>query len=350
MYGAPQPKDGNYTIMVPPGSNWSVPMYSCILTTKALIKTVNFRFNGSRDDLSSVTVTGIRDKEYPSENSKPLWGVEKTNKTLADVRPLWGLLSSPDQGNISLSTLRKESLFLPGYVGLKDAATTGYQNLPGVNFQSQAIDVSFGINTVNSGDDYSGKANLALFRLWQEYSRDPKDAGRILDLVWSDKAANVVLGTRGLHDPVPAGSSDDGRVPVTFYHRRIRYHLRYAIPAIILLALAALAVLGTLLSCLRNPGFSKMNRLLMKTSQGRILMAGWGQNPNAGMQFTRAKDGSVTAREYPADKPSNDKEWRQTIGRKKISVRQDGNQLVVLDADGSRPAQPLPPSYGVATS
>jgi hypothetical protein len=72
MYGAPRRQDGDASLLFEPGSSWTIPMYSCISATKALVKTVSFRFNGS-DSLSGLTVTGLIDKVYPNDASKPLW-------------------------------------------------------------------------------------------------------------------------------------------------------------------------------------------------------------------------------------------------------------------------------------
>lgn len=96
-----------------PGSNWSIPLYSCASGVKATIKTVSFKFNGS-DDLSGLSVTKIQAKEYTENSSKPLWGVENSELPLRDARPLWGLVSSDAASKLGLSTLRKEHLWLPG--------------------------------------------------------------------------------------------------------------------------------------------------------------------------------------------------------------------------------------------
>src|SRR5271155_4000601 len=97
MYGAPRRHDGSASLIFDPGSSWTIPMYSCISATKALVKTVSFRFNGS-DDLSGLTVTSLTDKVYPNDTSKPLWGVEDTQMALADVKPLWGLVATHGRG------------------------------------------------------------------------------------------------------------------------------------------------------------------------------------------------------------------------------------------------------------
>jgi hypothetical protein len=326
--------------------------------TKAMIKTVTFQSNGS-NDLSGVTVTGLREKEYRTESSKPLWGVEKTNKVLRNVYPLWGLISSADHGNISLSTIRKESLYIPGYAmfGALFGASTGEadQNLPGVNFHSRSLGTVFEIDSINEVDTYSGKDNLALLLHWREYSGDTSNAGRILNLVWTDKAANIVVGTRGMHkiglqhkdEQTPETPSHDDLALVTFYHHRIRYHLPYAIPAIIILALGVLILLATLISCVLNPGFNKMRKLLTATSQGRLMFARGHMGDDTGTHADQAKDGHAAVREYTTEEPSSGKQWRRTVGMKKVSVAQDGDQLVILDPEGSTSDERLPQDRGV---
>lgn len=289
MYGAPKRLDNGNSIRFDPGSNWSVPLYSCISTAKAIIKTVSFQFNGS-DDLSALTVTDIQDKVYADNTSKPLWGVEQTNLTLEDVLPLWGLVSSPNQGNISLSTLQKEFLYLPGYQGLSLGFSSGsdYQNLPGVNFYSDAIGTAFVIGSEGIGvADYSGTTNLALFRQWQDLSKSPASAARILNLVWTDSAANAVVGTKTLQDPqqqalqrrdsssdtTTSSSSDSSLLPeVTSYKRRVKYHLPYGIPAFLTLLLTlAMAIITLGATVLGRSGPHQMRSILNKTSPGRIL-------------------------------------------------------------------------------
>lgn len=102
MYGVARRVDGNSSFTFEVGSSWTVPLYSCIMAIKATIKRVTFKFNGT-DDLSSLKVTEIVDKVYPNETSKPLWGIERSDKKLADARPLWGLISDTYRGNISLT-------------------------------------------------------------------------------------------------------------------------------------------------------------------------------------------------------------------------------------------------------
>ncbi|KAK6362488.1 hypothetical protein LTS17_012807 [Exophiala oligosperma] len=339
VYGAPRRKDGRESIVFEPGSDWTIPLYSCISTTKALIKTVSFRFNRS-DDLSGLTVTDVSAKVYPNESSKPLWGVEKTDQTLADVRILWGLLSGPDQGNVSVATLRKEFIYLPGYTGggASGPSSVGYQNLPGLNFHVDAIGAVYSIGGYSSSGgvaDYSGKTNLAMYRLWQDLSRTPASAAKILNLVWTDVAANSVVGTRSLQQPQrrDVHRRDDGPsqtdpsllVPVTLYERRVKYHMVYGIPAL-MTAFGTFCVFAASLAvlCLGRAGPTKMRRYLDKTSPGRLVVS---------LLYTKSCDADTgcPSRKATSGRRSR-KEWRKTQGLRQITLaeRQDG-AIVVMD-------------------
>ncbi|PGH00009.1 hypothetical protein AJ80_09246 [Polytolypa hystricis UAMH7299] len=67
---------------------WSVPMYSCATATKASIKAVSFKYNGT-DGLNSLQVDSIKEKVYASNDELPVWGVERlSNFTIKQARPL----------------------------------------------------------------------------------------------------------------------------------------------------------------------------------------------------------------------------------------------------------------------
>lgn len=252
-------------------------MYSCISTVKASIKTVSFRFNGS-DDLSGLAIAGVATKTYPDDASKPLWGVEHSDIFLKDAQPLWGLVSPESASHLKLDTLRKESLYLPGYTD--GSSTIGYQNLPGTDFPSLALSNTFSVGPLSSTKvDYSGASNLAMYRLWQELSRNASDAGKILNLIWTDIATNLVLGTKGLQPgdvtltKRDKQSGTSSNMPtVTIYTRRVKYHYPYGIPAFLTLALAAATFFAT--TCfmlLGSARLSSMRLLLEETSVGRLL-------------------------------------------------------------------------------
>ncbi|KIY01016.1 uncharacterized protein Z520_03682 [Fonsecaea multimorphosa CBS 102226] len=344
LYGAPRRRDGSESIVFEPGSKWTVPLYSCISTSKALIKTVSFRFNGS-DDLSGLTVTNISNKVYPNESSKPLWGVEKTDMVLEDVNILWGLLSGTDQGNVSVTTLQKEFLYLPGYAGGggQTPASVGYQNLPGVNFHVDALNTVYDIASASGMDitDYTGSTNLAMYRLWQDLSRNPENAARILNLIWTDVAANSVVGTRSLQPPQQqtlqkrdgSSSQDDTTVlvPVTVYERRVRYHLIYGIPAI-MTAFGTFCVLITVLVvlCLGRAGTTKMRRYLDRTSPGRLVTS---------QPYTKSPVTTTSGK--GTGRSRSTKEWIKTHGGKEITLSQAEDGSIVIEEPQAECAKPL---------
>lgn len=337
MYGAPRRQGEGSSILFDPGSNWSMPLYSCITTTKAIIKTVSLQFNGS-DDLSGLTVSDIQDKVYADNASIPLWGVEQTNNTLTDVLPLWGLLSSADQGNISLSTLQKEFLYLPGYLSSVSGFTPGasYQNLPGVNFYADAIGTAFDIYNEGYGlTDYTGQSNLALFRQWQELSQSPTDAARILNLVWTDSAANSVVGTKTLQDPqqqalqkrdsnTGASAASSSLLPeVLNYKRRVQYHYPYGIPAFLTLLLTVGLLMATLVATLLGrSGPNQMRSLLNKTSQGRILTSRIHKS-----ERQLGQTGSPGSREAVMSGIST-KQWVRSDGSTPITLVEEDSQRI----------------------
>ena len=284
LYGAPRRRDGSSSLLFDPGSSWTLPMFSCISTVKASIKTVSFRFNGT-DTLSGLSVTNLTPKAYPDEASKPLWGVENSGDDLSDVKPLWGLVSPSAAKRLNLSTVRSERLYIPGYT-LGDLSNNEGQNLPAVDFPAMALGKVYAVGSSERGNiDYSGSTNLAMYRLWQDLSRDAATAYKIPNLIWTDIAANLVLGTRGLAGNNDAGlekrdggntRADAASMPlVTTYERRIRYRYVYGIPAFLALALASLILVSSFLLAVLGPArLGYLRVVLEETSAGRLLVAG----------------------------------------------------------------------------
>lgn len=279
VYGAPRLQGGGDSIVFKPGSNWTIPLYSCISVAKAQVKTVSFNFNGS-DDLSGLTVTDISNKEYSNQTDLPLWGVEQTTDYLRDVTALWGIVSGPNQGNVSLSTLQKESLYLPGYSGDPAFYTLpSFENLPGVDFYTAALNNVYDIGAPVAGMfDYSGYSSLGLFRMWQKYSQSAAGASTILNLIWTDVAANAVVGTKSIQDLGGSDAQNSGNgtssssPAITVYQRRVRYHYEYFVPAAVILFFTGLIALSVAITIvIGRSGLKKMRGFLNRTSQGRIV-------------------------------------------------------------------------------
>ncbi|KAK2801990.1 hypothetical protein FQN50_007548 [Emmonsiellopsis sp. PD_5] len=317
VLGAAIRKDGSRSLIYEPGTEWTIPLYSCASTSRASIKTVGFRYNGT-DGLNSLAIRSIRDKEYQKDEDKPLWGVEHTEQNLDDVQPIWGLVSSKYEGRSDISVLRKESLYLPGFLDRFIGGPTQYYNLPGISFHMGAFSTAYQIsNSMPTGvSDYSGATNIAMYAKWQELSDTASSAARIINLVWTDVAANAVVGTKSWFGPRKqndlAKRDDHGgsprpkegdlvEVPVTVFNRRVKYDLKFAIPAFVALLLAIIvAALSCVLCIFGRARPSRVRKYIFHTAPGRIIAS-------------YAYPGQVSQQ-------ASSKMWDRAVGSKRIAV------------------------------
>ncbi|UNI23166.1 hypothetical protein JDV02_009001 [Purpureocillium takamizusanense] len=294
VYGAAQRTDQGNPLVPDPGSKWVFPVYSCASSVIASIKTVTFQYNGT--DLSALKVANVEPKKYPSPSDLPLWGVEDMhNFTIGNAQPLWGVLGRAnatieDSIKQNITTIAQEKLRLPGLVDdltmlltgrLRDS-TRGGQNLPGATFYAQALQNAFSIARPggNAYGDYSGQTGLALFAKWQQLSKSADEASQIINLVWTDIAANAVVGTKGWGlTSVAAGlakratnSDQHDMVPVTAFRKQVRYRIPFAVPAFVVLAVAlAIIVAMSVLLVTGRTGLTRLRRLIDATSPGRLI-------------------------------------------------------------------------------
>ncbi|KFA69859.1 hypothetical protein S40285_08424 [Stachybotrys chlorohalonatus IBT 40285] len=91
-------------------------IYVCASGTKASIKTVDFRYNGTAWHLTNLKIERISDKEYPSEQSKPLWAVEYSEPWRITFDPLWGIVNNSYEATEGFHTMRSDKLWLPAPV------------------------------------------------------------------------------------------------------------------------------------------------------------------------------------------------------------------------------------------
>ncbi|ERF69815.1 hypothetical protein EPUS_08016 [Endocarpon pusillum Z07020] len=274
VFGAARRKDGSESLIFEPESWWTQPLYSCASATKAVIKTVQFRYNStSQYDLKALQILNITDKVYKKENNTPLWGVENPNMTLGSVTPLWGLISPEHENAVNLSTVRSDRLYLPGHPSGGVSSLPGYQNVPGTDGPQSALSSAYSIGSSKDVTNYSGKTNIAI----------APTTAKIINLVWTDIAANSLVGTKswisGSALP-PNLAKRDGSlsnnaavdVPVTVYEHQIRYRWVFAIPAAIVMFLAALIGLAALMFALMGKARpSHIRHYLFQLAPGRIL-------------------------------------------------------------------------------
>jgi hypothetical protein len=264
-------------------------VYSCASASKATIKTVTFLYNGT-GGFDGLQVLQVKDKEYSNSSEKPLWGVEDSGLTYEQITPFWGLVDSKYEHHPNVSTIRQESLWLPGN-GYNPTVTTSYDqymNIPGANFHVIAMNYVYEnlgspfIGASVNMPDYTGDTTFAMYRKWLELSDTPQQAARILNLIWTDIAANAVVGTRGwasqeaehLSDLHGGNTAKNSLLQITVYQRRILYRLVYAIPAMTLLAITLVILITAIaLLLLQRTGIRRMKWFLDQTSLGRNFTA-----------------------------------------------------------------------------
>jgi hypothetical protein len=288
LYPPPRPigRDLNPFDRGKPGDTWTQPIYTCVSASRATIKTVTFLYNGT-GGLSGLHIINATEKSYPNTSSMPVWGVEDSGLVYRQITPLWGLLNPAFAGKPNISSVRKESLWLPGFTSILSSVVDSTMNIPGASFYSTIMAYIYrelldGSSKIQEIHDYTGYAQFALYQKWLELGQTPRQSADIINLIWTDIAANAVVGTRGWlsqapgsNTPRPQDQSSPHKVrDVTLFERSTRYHIVYAVPAVLLLFLTLIMSLTTaILVLLRRTGLNRMKWFLNQTSLGRNLTA-----------------------------------------------------------------------------
>ncbi|KAL5315720.1 hypothetical protein ACEPPN_016590 [Leptodophora sp. 'Broadleaf-Isolate-01'] len=295
MRGIPKRQDEGPEMTFDSNSRWSQPIYACASAVKATIKTVSFTYNGT-SGLQSLNITSLKDKEYPNEESKPLWGVEDTGNAYfqSEVKLIWGLVSDDYDNNQNVSVVRQNSLYLPGYRNGFGVLSSQFalQNLPGSEFYQTALYASYDVGGSSTPPiDYSGGNNMAMWARWRKLSSTPETAALIPNFIFTDSAAATVVGTKGVLGPGNSAQRNLVALPVTPTERKIRYRWPFAIPALIVaLFLMVMSIAGILTLIFGHGSLSKMRAHLYQSSTGRIFTTFL--HPEQGGLRIRSKDWS----------------------------------------------------------
>ncbi|KAL1957741.1 hypothetical protein VTO42DRAFT_5584 [Malbranchea cinnamomea] len=128
--------------------------------------------------------------------------------------------------------------------------------------------------------DYSGRSSVAMYAWWRYLSEYANTTARILNAVWTDFAANAVVGTRSWNrdqthhkkrSDVPHKKHGPD-VPINTYRHRVRYKILYGIPAFFALAfMLGIAILTCLMCLFGRVRPSSMRRDLSHTAPGRLM-------------------------------------------------------------------------------
>jgi hypothetical protein len=272
-------------------------MYSCASANRAIIKTVRFSFNTSKS-LDGLSIDNIEPKKYSGSFQHPLWAFESSAESddpqwdLENWDPLWGIVEKEDSTFTNLSYKRSSELWLTGSTKLASLSFAGF-NLAAVTVPRRLLyhtyEVhSWALSSTRSTDilaDYSGKENIELHNMWKHLTKTPEGTGRMINLVWTDIAANALYGSRGMLPVSPPpnlakraegdkGSGSGTEFPVYVRVRRTRYRYAYAIPAFIVLGIVMVILVGSLVALILSRGtIGRMRLYLARLSSGRVMTA-----------------------------------------------------------------------------
>lgn len=255
-------------------------IYSCASAVRAIIKTVTFKYNGTRG-LLDLNVENIADKKYHDVESKPLWAVENVKRSLGDYDPFWGIADPMYSKHENISTTHKESLWLPGCTSYFDRLGRrgdSFQNVPGIRFHNLAWGTTYGVDEDGTDFDYSGKDNFQMYSRWSDLCQTEEGTARMLNLIWTDISANGVVGTRGwasevkpvdLRQKRDAATTAKTFVPTTVYRSKVVFNYFYGIPAFVVLMASLILATGTVgTAVMRKVGTSKLSKYINHTSFG----------------------------------------------------------------------------------
>lgn len=287
-------------------------LYVCASSVRASIKTVAFSYNRTGGQFTNLEVLRITDKVYPDEKSKPLWAVEHSYDKSMRFDPLWGIVDDRYENmgyKDGFYTLRAEKLWLPTspFLTLNFGEAEGNDALAGVSGFTRRLGNLYGGLSSLGGPDYSGQNDYSMLERFQRLSQNETVAAQIPSLIMTDGLAAGLVGTKTaisskyVQWPASLDVDDADRgIPqasVVEYRRAIRYDLRYAIPAFIVLALLllalvwAFAILVTSRSILRT-----LKNLYNQTSTGRLatnLMHLGQRNPTQSSREWVKSDGRI---------------------------------------------------------
>ncbi|KAH8812938.1 hypothetical protein F5884DRAFT_318929 [Xylogone sp. PMI_703] len=289
-------------IRLQPLSNWTQPLYSCASTLKASVKRVSFQINGTAL-VSNLVVTDIQPVTYPNNDTRPVWAVENTGLSIANVAPFWGLISSKYVSSKSLYTIQREHLYLPAGSGSLFGVDHG-DGAAGAEAPAGALSQLYdsALTDAVGLPDYTGETNYPMFLKWKDLSRNKSTASTILNLIWTDMMANYVVGSKSHLSRNGTAPVSSAMVTATPFANTIKYNYLYAIPAFIFLVLyIVMLIISIIFFLFRRVRFNTLRMLLNQTSAGRAVT-------------TERHGERISART-----PTN--QWIEVLGDEKIKVK-----------------------------
>jgi hypothetical protein len=277
--------------------------FACSSVLKASIRRVKFAFNHTQ---TLKQLSALSHESIPTNEEPPLWAVENTGRQIGDVDALWGIISARHANNPAISTLRSPHLYLPAIL-TRPINASSKDSLAGASAPQAILDNVYNFVLADRSNlqfgAYTGDYNFVMYSRWLKFSQSAETVPKIIDLIWTDMMANMVVGTRS-PVTVAAESGDNPLLsrPVTIRERKIRYDIKYGIPAIILLIFWVSSILIMIVFVvLKKAKIEDLRQLINQTATGRV----------------------VTMAQFPelCERNVKTKEWAKTAGKEVIVIR-----------------------------
>lgn len=242
---------------------------------KASARTVRFQIRG-HPSIESLEILSVK----PSNTTSPIWAVEDTGWPLKYINPLWGPISTADAAHPGISIFQKPQLYLPA--GFSTVAHVGlYENdaVAGISGPLDALVSIYGGDTTSyssvlvggfaSTPDYSGQYSWPLLLEWSRLVRNASSAGRVIDLMWTDLMANMLVGAKS---NLPSSDASTAYRPASQYVSVVGYDWKYAALAFIFAALYLVMLIVTLLLWIfKRCNINALRFYLNQTAAGRSV-------------------------------------------------------------------------------
>lgn len=286
MRGAAVRTDQGSPFIIEGGSKWSAPLYACASGLKATIKEASFVINNTIPSLEALQIPEVQPKNYSSVADMPLWGMEDSGLAMDGISPVWGLIAPEYKSYPNISYVQQPSFYLPGNPDLSSsinaqvmARSPSGQNMPGSDFGPAAMNAIWydSISSNNLIPDYTGAANLVMLKRWYNLSSTPETAATIINLVWTDLAAQSVVGTKGAHGSITnfnnaTGASSPVTINIQPIEHQIKFKWQFGIPAFLLLIVFIIVnVMALITGIIGRTSIALMRQRLHQSSTGRIF-------------------------------------------------------------------------------
>ncbi|KAI4194056.1 MAG: hypothetical protein LQ350_008002 [Teloschistes chrysophthalmus] len=338
FYGVPYPSritDGQ-SYRYDLASNWTQQLYTCASSMKASVQTVTFGSNTTNTslDLSDLRVLAVRPKQY-SESALPTWAIEKADGyRIRDINLMWGLANESQVDEDAFEIRRTAELYLPAsthditFGHIYDSFAAGMA--PGAAWNSvyelAAAIRGIAIDFIPSFPcSYSGETDYGLTLKYRNLSRTPEGTAKIMNLIWTDLMAFVVVGTKtGFESTTQSSSTSHSKskrsdsaltiLGTKAVHKMVRSigysDFRYAIPAFIVVGILLFsAATATVFALRKSLSYEILEHYINQTSMGRtatqLMYPGIAPIDASTKEWSRATRDVILNVPRPQSRPKN---------------------------------------------